>query len=362
MKQIICLSNEPWSKLPCRTQQLMSRMRDVQILYFFRSQRQIWPLVQKSGTKVRPNLTVYALPHFPPPWTGPHGILFGHQQRHTAAWIASRVARHRFKDPLLWTTSPEQLHLLDRLNYDGLVYDCDREWNQFPPQWEGQLAHTADVVFAASPVLADRLSPCSSNIVLSPNGVNFSLFAQEFERPDPLPHVQGPLIGWAGTIWFDLDLSPILYAAQVRPDWNFLLLGRRERENPFLSQLCRLPNVMIPGSCPIHEVPNWLYRCDVLVDLFRADDPYSDIISPRLYEYLATGKPIVSMLWPDQVEQFPDVVYAACHPDEFVTLCSHAMEESPKFVSRRRRSHAANASWSLRTKNMVQILTTAGLL
>ena len=34
----------------------------------------------------------------------------------------------------------------------------------------------------------------------------------------------------------------------------------------------------------------------------RTDQPFDDVVSPRLYEYLATGKPVVSMMWPDQVE------------------------------------------------------------
>lgn len=57
--------------------------------------------------------------------------------------------------------------------------------------------------------------------------------------------------------------------------------------------------------CPLNEVPDWLFRCDVLLELLREDRPDSDVISGRLYEYLSTGKPIVSMLWPEQVEIFP---------------------------------------------------------
>ena len=169
-------------------------------------------------------------------------------------------------------------------------------------------------------------------------------------------------MGWAGTIWADLDLSPILYAALDRPDWTFLLLGRREKGNPLLPHLKRLPNVIIPGSRPVNEVPNWLYRCHVLVDLLRRDRPYDDVVSPRLYEYLATGKPVVSMVWPDQVEPFPDVVYSAQDEEEFLTLCAHAMEEAPGFVSQRRQDHAAAAAWPLRSAAVTRILTTAGFL
>ena len=85
------------------------------------------------------------------------------------------------------------------------------------------------------------------------------------------------------------------------------------------------------------------------------------VVSPRLYEYLATGKPVVSMLWPDQVEQFPDVVYAAHELEEFVTLCAHALEEAPG-LAHRRMERAASAAWPVRVAEVERILTTAGLL
>lgn len=49
------------------------------------------------------------------------------------------------------------------------------------------------------------------------------------------------------------------------------------------------------------------------------------------------------MLWPEQVEIFPDVVYGAHDEREFLTLCQHALEEAPGFVSQRRQSYGAAA-------------------
>ena len=122
-----------------------------------------------------------------------------------------------------------------------------------------------------------------------------------------------------------------------------MLLGREE-DNPFLHRLHRLPNVIFPGPCHLSEVPDWLYRCDVLVDFIRLDRPYDDVISSRLYEYLSTGKPVVAMLWPDQVELFPDVVYGAHSDREFLRCCQHAMGEAHDFVFQRRRDHASAAA------------------
>lgn len=363
MKQILCLADEPWSNtLPGRTQQIISRLRDTQVLYFFPAQTPTDKSFLKKGRQVRPNVTAYTLPPIRFPIAEAHRLAFQMAWNKVSRYIQAISFRRRFSEPLLWTTHPHHVHLLDKLDYSALVYDCDRDWEGLPPHWEGSLAQAADVVFAASPLLADRLSPCSANIALLPNGINLPLFSPNAARPDPLPGVTAPIFGWSGTIRAELDLSPVLYAAQARPDWGFLLLGAVERENPFLRRLDQLSNVFLPGPRPVTEVPDWLYRCDVLIDLLRTDRPYDDVTSPRLYEYLATGKPVVTPLWPGQVERFPDVVYNAADHEEFVTLCAHALEEAPGFVSQRRMDQAAAAAWSWRAGEVERILTTAGLL
>ena len=363
MKQILCMSSEPWSnRLPGRTQQIISRLRDAQILYFFPAQSTRDRSYLKGVRQVRPNVAVCALPPIRFPIPERRRFFFQMAWNKVGRFIRENAARHRFTEPLLWTTHPRHIHLLDQLEYSALVYDCDRAWEGPPPHWEGSLAQAADVVFAASPLLADRLSPCSANIALLPNGINLPLFDPYASRFDPMPGVSAPILGWSGTIRAGLDLSPVLYAAQARPDWGFLLLGGVERDNPFLRQLNKLSNVYLPGPRPATEVPDWLYRCQVLIDLQRTDQPFDDVVSPRLYEYLATGKPVVSMMWPDQVELFPDVVYGAHNLEEFVILCEHALEEDPHFVSRRRMDRAAEAAWPQRVGEVERILTTAGLL
>ena len=363
MKEILCLSNEPWSnRLPGRTQQLVSRLRDAQILYFSPAQSSKDKSFRKEGRQVRPNVTAYSLPPIPFPISERHRRLFQMAWNRIGRFIQDAADSRRFTEPLLWTTHPRHIHLVDRLETGALVYDCDRVWDNLPAHWEGSLAQAADVVFAASPLLRERLAPCSSNIALLPNGINLPLFDPEARRPDPMPGVTAPILGWAGAIRAGLDLSPVLYAAQARPDWGFLLLGPVDRRNPFLRQLDRLSNVYLPGPRPATEVPDWLYRCQVLIDLPRTDLPFDEVVSPRLYEYLATGRPVVSMLWPGQVELFPDVVYGAHDQEEFLTLCGHAMEEAPGFVSQRRIDRAGEASWPRRVEEVERILTTSGLL
>jgi len=354
LKQLICLAAEGWSTSPDRTQQLMSRLRDVQVLYFAPARGVLDQSYRKRGKRVRPNVTVYTLP---PVLEVPEELRvpFALEQRRLGRFIAKAAASHRFRGPLLWTTCPDQVHLLDFLQYDALVYDCFQDWSFLPPDWEGTLAHAADVVFAASPVLADRLSPCSNNIAELPYGHTHALFAQ-----CPPPPAGAPTFGYAGTLWADLDLGPVLYTAQRHPEWRFLLIGRRD-SSKLLRQLDRLPNVALTGWVEAREVPAYLAQCHALLDLRRRSRD-EDILSPRVYEYLSTGRPIVSMLEEDQVEAYPDVIYTAHSEKEFEEMCRRAIQEPPGWASRRRREHGENASWSRRAAQVSRILNTAGLL
>lgn len=363
MKQIICLSNEGWSATPGRTQQLITRLRDAQVLYCSPA-ASLWDRSwRQPGREVRPGVTLFTLP---PVLVRDEqlGGLFRRGQRKLGRFIQERADSRRFQDPLLWTSNPAHVHLLDELEYGALVYDCDRAWDGLPGHWEGSLAHSADVVFAASGELRDRLSPCSANIALVPNGVNYPLFAGETNarKRDPLPRLRPPVLGWAGTIHADLDLSPLVYAARVRPDWSFLLLGDWDRNNRWLGRLRRFPNVVMKSACPLLEVPDYLDKCDVLLNFLRASRPYSDVVPPRIFEYLSTGKPVVTMLWPDQVELFPDVIYAAHDAQALVDLCAQALEEDRGWVRERRRGYGRGAAWSARGAEVERILTTAGLL
>ena len=250
MRQILCLSADPWRTIPTRTQQLMTRMRDAQVLLFEPPGK----YSRQPGRRVRPGLTVCALPPVLEA-EDRHRLLFRLHYRRLGKFIRRQMEHHRFKEPLLWCTAPEHIHLLDEVPHRGVVYDCDRDWPDQSPRWESDLALAADVVFAASQGLIDHLSPCNDNIALLPNGVNHPMFTRPpAELPPELRGLSSPILGYTGTLWRDLDLAPVLYAAQAMPACTFVFLGRREK-NPMAELLERLPNVRLLGRRAPVEVP-----------------------------------------------------------------------------------------------------------
>ena len=359
MKQILCLSHNPWQARPNRTQQLLTRMTDVQVLFFEPSLPKGAP-APEQGRRVRSHITVYTLPT--PFLVGlDRAALQRRSLNRTADFIQKVMARHRFREPVLWCTCPDQAVFLDRLAYRGLVYDCAQEWGEEYLDDESDLTLHAEVVFAASPGLVRRLAPCNDNIALLPNGVNPLMFTrEEFSPPPSLACLSGqPVLGRVGDLTGKVDLSPVISAAQSQPNWTFLLMGRVTKT--VAAKLAPYPNLHLTGPVNAVELPDYLSVCTVLFDLLQTDRLGSDVVPARIYEYLATGKPIVMMQEPDLVEPFPDVVYTAYDSPGFLRRCRRALEEDPQLAAPRRRQYALQASWSNRAAEVQRILESTGL-
>lgn len=357
MKQLVCLSHARWSASPTRTQQLLARLKDVKILYFEltpdRGQR-------GQGQRVRPNITVYPLPaSLSKHWNS--RLLRGSAIARCGRYISKLLQKHRFKEPAFWLDSPHLYSLPAHIPHCGLIYDCDREWDELPLEWESELALRADVIFTASEGLSQRLAPCCDNIAVIPNGVNFPMFSRSSDDvPPPLSDLRGPILARVGEVTEDLELEPLLHAASARPEWFFLLIG--PVSDGVRQTLSRYRNIILTGHVPMVETPDYLNCCSVQFELLSRSGAGSDILSPHLYEYLAVGKPIVLMIVPEQIEPFPDVAYTASNPAAFLRVCEKALAEDPNWLRPRRQAYAHEAQWSQRAAEIQQILETGALL
>lgn len=358
MKEIICLSHEMWSSIrPTRTQQLLTRMEDAKILYFEPPGH--WEKDRQEGIRVRSHITVYPLP--PLLFRQSEAALLRRaNQKRISGYIRSVMDKHRFRSPVLWCTTPENAFMIEQLPYRCLVYDCHREWDEFPLELESELTYAADVVFAASAGLRDRLSPCNDNIAVIPNGVTPRMFLRDGLTPPPaMTGLSHPVFARVGDLHPDLEFEPLIYTARRCPQWTFLLIGRINRSGAQTLSGC--PNIHLLGEIPAVELPDALSGCDVLFDLIQRRRRGSDILSGRIFEYLATGKPIVSMIEPEQVEVFPDVIYTAYDSNGFLRRCRSALEENGDHTANRRLEYARRSSWTLRAGEISRILEDTGL-
>lgn len=382
MKKIVCLATSPWYPIPTRKQQVMSRIPDAQILYFDPSITILAPLkdraaaaglraFRKPGVQPQENITVYSLPPVLPffykfRWVNKLN------QRRMARFVRKKMRQHGFEDALLWVYSPVTVDLVDHVPHKGLVYDCVDRHSAYgglmnPALVDGmelELAQKADQTFATADALAQRLKTVQPKTQMIPNGADFERFvqaAQPQDVPEDMKTLSHPIFGFVGALQSCIEYGYLETAAKARPDWTFVLIGK-EKPGVDLSVLHGLPNVHFLGLKPNAMLPQYLAQFDACLNLFAKSDLSKDVSPLKFYEYLATGRPIVSTRQPDQILQYAPLIEIADSAEDFIRACARACEDQTSARTAARIEAGRDCSWNSRVAQMCEVLTAQGLL
>jgi glycosyltransferase involved in cell wall biosynthesis len=208
--------------------------------------------------------------------------------------------------------SPEDfLRLRPTPECRGVVYECVDEhaaypWNQrrrgYIERLEGRLLDGSDLVVFTARGLADtKSSQCRRSVVI-PNGVDLEKFrttaSGEVSRPEDLQQISSPIVMYVGAVmdWFDWSLLEA--CARMRPAWQFVLIGPTNLPSAILNA-CR--NIHYLGTKSPNQVPVYLKFADVCLIPFKLNELTKNVSPLKLYEYLACGKPVVSVAMPEVV-------------------------------------------------------------
>ena len=114
-----------------------------------------------------------------------------------------------------------------------------------------------------------------------------------------------------------------------------------------------LPNVEYLGLLPYKELPQFLGALDVCLIPHRNTE-YCKSMSPlKLFQYLASGRPIVATEI-EGLDRVKDLVRVARSHQEFVQLIERSLEEDSEQDSARRIARARLESWESRVQEMFQ--------
>src|SRR5574341_1008306 len=196
-------------------------------------------------------------------------------------------------------------------------------------QLERRLIEKVDLLVATHAGLLDKKQAGAKRAILVPNGVDADHFQQATDPATPiaksLAGLKHPVIGYLGGINYWIDTTLLARIARQHPDWTLALVGPAYALAD-LKPLDRLPNVVMTGRVPYEAVPCYVKAFDVCVNPYVLDQVAEHCSPLKLYEYLAAGKPVVSVDMPE-AHQFRDLVAIAHSPDEFVALVEQAVTQ-----------------------------------
>jgi len=270
---------------------------------------------------------------------------------------------------ILWLSHPLQAGALNAFSRRALAcYDWTDDWAAFdvlPVEDPAEIVarnedilRGADIVFAVSAELERRAAVVNPNTHRAPNATDPEKLggaATDGPVAPELADLSRPIVGYVGQVADKLDYDLIGEMARARPGWNFVFVGpvwSSKREH--VVALETLGNVLFLGACPFDELTAYLRGFDVCI-LPHAVSPLTRSMDPiKLYDYLATGKPIVSTPVAG-VERFADVVYIADNLADLVTGIEDALNENEQ-LTQKRLAYARQNTWSQRAEEMWQVM------
>lgn len=219
---------------------------------------------------------------------------------------------------------------------------------------ERETIRRADLIFAISRRLAERLRPLNRHVVYAPHGVQYDLFAQAAQPgalPDDLAAIAPPRIGFVGVLAHWLDYELLIALARLQRERQFVFIGPvGPHVDP--APLAAEPNVHLLGERRREQVVDYLRGCDVCLVPFLVNDLTINSNPLKVYDYLAAGRPVVSTPLPE-VEHFSPPVRLADDARGFAAAIDELLASRTPVERARAMKIAASISWDKRVDDVL---------
>jgi glycosyltransferase involved in cell wall biosynthesis len=290
-------------------------------------------------------------------------------------WIKRRKFRydkdHGSQALLVW--HPSLVSYLDAVPADVTCYYIDDYFEGLPgnPEYltrlreqQELLLNKVDVIFVTWKGLAEKLGIQDKAVIL-PHGMNFEYYNRasrnELSIPSDIPQGR-PIVGYTGSIKTKTDFALLEKMTQRLSDWNIVLIGHEYVEEPehrkIFEDLLQQPNFFHLGLKAYNELGAYLQSFDVCMMCYTINEWTEYGLPLKMFEYFATGKPVVSTYLPS-LEDYRDYVTVCSNHDEFVTAVA---EQSTLDTPERRQARidfAAQNTWNHRAQTILEVLTEA---
>jgi len=271
--------------------------------------------------------------------------------------------KNHFTPSLLWTYLIDFPGVYEIFTKCTLVYDCVDDHSvygglrskTYTRRLEERLLRNTDVCFCTSTLLKERLSRTKPDIHVITNGVDLTLFqSANVIIPEDMKAIPKPVFGYFGAIksWFDIQL--IKEAALRFPTYSFALVGPYEEE--IRRQTEPLPNIYWLGKKDYVHAPSYINQFDVCMIPFLQNELTLSVSPLKFYEYMAMGKPVISIPM-EQLLPYQDDCVLYHDSNEFLQFLPGMLLEDTAEKRMRRQKIAQANDWQQKFDTMFSLIT-----
>lgn len=261
---------------------------------------------------------------------------------------------------------PMQSELLASIPYDKLVYEYIDDLSLLPHCTQAildehiRLMACADLTVCTAQKLYEDALPHGRQVLYSPNGGDYAFFHGNRGCPvEPrlAEQIKGYhcVIGYYGSIsrWFDYDL--VIRVAEERPDWCFVLVGSCSDGTISRLHQRKRKNILLFPAQPYGRLPSFVSAFDIQAIPFVINEITTATSPVKLFEYMASGKPILTSAMPECMRYHSATVYSGA--EDFMAKVPELMESGrdPAYLEAMDKEARAN-TWEARVEELLENL------
>jgi len=256
-----------------------------------------------------------------------------------------------------YSPSRSALQLLERVPHRRLIYDCTDNWlavrgiPAFLPEDERALLAQADLTLVPSRRLEELKRLQARQLVRLPHGALVERFLLEPRRREANTPVTVLYYGHLHAQHLDFNLIDNL--ARARPTWRIVLVGPVKTSHAFPA------NVRLAGQQPHEKLRESIAGADVLLLPYVINDYTRAVLPAKIYECLATGRPIVATPLPELATDFAGHLRFATDGPGFAAAVEDALVDDTDETRAARVALARANTWEQRYGHIRTLL--AGL-
>ena len=187
---------------------------------------------------------------------------------------------------------------------------------------DSKIREVSVLVYGASTEICRRIAEVDKRIRYLPHAVDLQHFQEAPKDPDPFSGIPRPIIGYYGQLNVGNDWDILKYCAQERPKYSFVFIGKKFID---LKEFEQRPNVYFFDKVPYMEIPRYGSHFDVAIMFWVLSEWIFHCSPLKLYEYLALGKPVVSVDIPEVRNKYNGIVLLAKSKNEFLEQIDRAL-------------------------------------
>jgi teichuronic acid biosynthesis glycosyltransferase TuaH len=167
------------------------------------------------------------------------------------------------------------------------------------------------------------------------------------------------IVGYFGALASWVDYEIIEHIAKSKPEWTIRLIGIDYDGSLPKSKILRNSNIHYAGIIPYEKLPSQI-DFDVAILPFKLNTITQGTSPIKIYEYLASGFPVVSTPLPECLV-IPSVSVAK-DASEFLGKIQSEGDNDSNFLRDQRRKYAELQSWKHRSDSIIQFLESSKIV